>query len=459
MAAIVRMLGLCVVSVMVAAAPGARAAQPWREPRAVDVKPDAAAIDDRGYAIVVGEAGGQLRATRRTPRRGFGEPFSIAPNGADAAAVVSRGRTTTIAYRRYTALGYIHMRQVLSGGARTQPRVLAPADAMLGQTGGPSISSLPDGPFLAWWMRFGECCSPSLQLSAQDAAGGLLPARTHGFALDYPMPAVAVEPDGRPLVAFAGFSAAAGYQAEPLRRVAVTHPSADGSLTVEELVTDRSARINSFAIDVAPDGAAVLAWTQQAFAARGAEVLVARRPPGGTFADPVTLSRHGRAADSLAVTTTAGGDPLVAWLARERADCHFCSHLMLAEPGDDAARIASPRRERVQRFELAADARGGATLAWTSKPRRAGAGLVSARAITPARRLGRIERLNDGHGQSRSIRLAVGPRGDALVAWAKDDGTSLASYRPASEQSTRRLTTGKPSPPVQRPHRTAAGRP
>jgi hypothetical protein len=165
---------------------------------------------------------------------------------------------------------------------------------------------------------------------------------------------------------------------------------------------------------------------------RGADVLVSRRPAGGTFGRAQVLSSHERAVEQLQVAVTDDGDPLVAWLAREEDDCYFCSRLLLAEPdGDEPVRLASGRGGRVQQFALAADGLGGATLAWATNPRTRADGLISARAITPTERLGRIQRLNAGDARPLSLALAVGTRGDAVVAWAREEGSARAARRPA----------------------------
>lgn len=407
--------------------PVAHAARSWGEARPLQLEPFAVAIDERGFAIAVGERGGGLVGARRTPRRGFGDTFAVASDRRGEPAIAFTDRTATIAFSR--ADGSVSSRQVEAEGARTPPRVLWTEDD--GRVPGElTLSGLSSGPLLAWWIRLGDkymAFSPTLQIARAEGMV-LQPARSYDFRQG--SAAVAVEPDGSALVASAVFGSSYAGGA-PEDHLNVAQAADDGTLASPQTVTDRPARIGSFAVDVGQDGSAVVAWKRYT-GDIGADVLASRRPAGGTFGRAQVLSSHERAVEQLQVAVTDDGDPLVAWLAREEDDCYFCSRLLLAEPdGDEPVRLASGRGERVQQFALAADGLGGATLAWATNPRTRADGLISARAITRTERLGRIQRLNAGDARPRSLALAAGARGDAVVAWTREEGSALAARRPA----------------------------
>ncbi|HMJ02730.1 MAG TPA: PKD domain-containing protein, partial [Conexibacter sp.] len=68
---------------------------------------------------------------------------------------------------------------------------------------------------------------------------------------------------------------------------------------------------------VAPDGHALLAWARAGRIGEEAEVVVAERPPGGSFGEPVLVSAPGADAFGAAVATAAGGDGALAWIRNE----------------------------------------------------------------------------------------------------------------------------------------------
>ncbi len=70
---------------------------------------------------------------------------------------------------------------------------------------------------------------------------------------------------------------------------------------------------------VAADGSALLAWTQVARFGEDAVALVAERPPGGSFGEPVPVSAPGADALGATVEAASGGDGVVAWIRNENA--------------------------------------------------------------------------------------------------------------------------------------------
>jgi hypothetical protein len=78
-----------------------------------------------------------------------------------------------------------------------------------------------------------------------------------------------------------------------------------------EPVGTESSGVGAAALAVAADGRALLAWTQLDRPGGAIGLLVAERPPGGTFGDPVPIQAADAASAALAMSD--GGDGLAAW--------------------------------------------------------------------------------------------------------------------------------------------------
>jgi hypothetical protein len=77
----------------------------------------------------------------------------------------------------------------------------------------------------------------------------------------------------------------------------------------------------------------------------------------------------------------------------------------------------SPPDRSVETFAMAADGRGGVTLAWLSDKTAEPGGPLEVRAITAQGQFGRAQRLTAPGERAVTAALGVGTRGDAAAVW------------------------------------------
>jgi hypothetical protein len=411
---------------LLAAPPAAPAAQPWERPETVSRVPGlpSAAIGADGMTVLAwtGRSAGGVGAygARRTAARGFGEPFGLRKQRAsvdDAAVQISDDGDAIIAYRRLVGRNHrIESATVRRSGSRTPTATLSgPGSSAYDPTFAPvAAGTLATDPVLTWWRRETD----RVQI-AQALGGRLLVSRNHtvagGQRAQYAQLA-----DGTVLAASATQKAAL-LAARPRGGdfgEAVSIASGSGPFKIADVA-------------VGPDGAVAVAWRE--FDGSTYRLRAAVAPPGGPFGEQQTLSSADERAVTAQVAITAEGAVRVAYLAARPGNDNATSsgRLKLVTLGDeDGPTVVTAGRQTARNFELAGDGRGGLTVAWQGTEGGFSSGAVFASAVTPSGRLGARHRLSapgeDGYG----LTLAVGFRGDALVAWVVGEERVRAAHRP-----------------------------
>lgn len=392
--------------------------------------PASAAIDDRGYAVLVWSRGETITrrvyGARRTPTRGFGEPFAI--DRAERAKVTTDvefddQRNAIIAYQiRVPGENSLQSsRTVRPNGARTDARPVA-------TSGIPRFAATAPGtyrrqPTLAWLTGDGD--GPIVGFSR--ASDGLF-----GEAVFERLPddddvlsvnriRFGVTGDHSLLAAYDQGGAVVnelepGDMFGPAQRVS-TRGVSDGRLAVGR------------------DGRVALAWSQFVDESGGRAAFAVVRPAGGEFSAPVQVSASGENPVDVEVVVTSEGVVRVAYLA---ARPEFSTGpLRLVTLGGPTETLTAPGTDAID-VELAADGRGGTTVAW----QRGNPGddnlrnAIFARAITPGGRVGKRRQLTRPGEKGGDLTLAVGADGSALVAWTAGEDLFGDRFRAVRRSSS-----------------------
>ncbi|MCP9490672.1 MAG: hypothetical protein MSC31_12450 [Solirubrobacteraceae bacterium MAG38_C4-C5] len=349
----------------------------------------------------------RVYGARRTPTRGFGAPFAI--DTSERARVPTDvefddQRNAIVGYQiRVPGEDRLQSRTVRPSGARTDARTIAEIGFP------PRFVATPAGrfrsqPVLAWLI--GEADGLAVGLSR--AIDGLLgEAVREDFPddEDYGL-------DGIRFAATGDDTLLAVYN--------------DGGLFINERPpsglfgpTQRVSMSNSSAIDprvaVGEDGRVALAWTE--FVDGGGRAAFASvRTAGGQFGAPVQVSAPGENPLDLDVVVTSEGVVRVAYLAAQPE--LSTGPVRLVTLGGPTETLTAAGTDAMD-LELAADGRGGTTVAWL-RGNPGGDNLrnaIFARAITPSGRVGERRQLTPPGEKGDDLTLAVGADGSALAAW------------------------------------------
>lgn len=408
-----------------AAAPATtQAAKPWGTVETVSRAPGlpSAAIDPRGV-IVLAWNGSSASArngafgARRTPRRGFGEPFALRTQRSavgDVRAQATAGGDVIVAWRRFLESNHrMEATTVRSNGARVGPISLSgPGSSAFGAAfAAVAPGAFAAGPVLTWWRREAD----RAQLAR--AVGGRLLASRNATIRNAPGAAYAQRPDGRLLAA-----------STEERRVLLHDAGAGDAFGPPVTLVAGRGPFRDADVAVNAAGTIAVAWREfdgRTYRARAAVLAAGAR----AFNPAETVSREGERAASVQVAVTAEGAVAVAYLSTAPGDDRQGrdGRLRIATLGA-APRTLTAGRQTAAAFALESDAWSDVTVAWERDERGLG-GAIFARTFNPLGRLGARHKLTrtgeDGYG----LDLAVGPRGDALAAWVTGDGERLRAVR------------------------------
>ena len=196
------------------------------------------------------------------------------------------------------------------------------------------------------------------------------------------------------------------------QHVTVLEGTAGGFAAPADLGAPRGAPTQA-AATLGPDGAATLAWSA------GGAIQVATRAAGAGFAPIATVSTAGVPAGRTLSLAARDGRVALAWA---EADVRRTVARMIVADGSVGARLGTPRALTLRRgsigdLRLALGDRGAAGLAWrlTCSPN-------NSRVLSASRRPGatRFDAETVASGKDRSARapaVAIGPRSRPTVAW------------------------------------------
>lgn len=414
---------------LLAAPAAAPAAKPWERAETVSRVPGApaAAIDAQGFTVLAWAGGSAGRrgayGARRTQSRGFGEPFGLRTqrNWVDSAAVAfSASGDAIVAYRRFLAGNHrIESRTVRRSGSRTPPVSLSGPGSSAYDPAFTAVAAggLAPDPVLAWWRReadrvqLARAVNGRLFTSSNDTVAGAQRAQYAQLAGGTVLAASAT-----PTAVLIAARPPGGDFGEPVTIASGSGPFRDAQLAV------------------GPQDEVAVAWRE--YDGDTYRLRVAVAPPDGAFGPAETLSSADERAVAPQVAITTDGAVRVAY--RSTAPGNDSGprpgRLKLATTGGQSpAAVVTGGRQRALAYELRAGGRGEVTLAWQrAEPGNLGSGAVFARAVTPSGRVGVRQLLTAPGEDGFSPTLAVGPRGDAVVAWVVGQERLRAAYRPPS---------------------------
>lgn len=163
---------------------------------------------------------------------------------------------------------------------------------------------------------------------------------------------------------------------------------------------------------------------------------VSVRPPGGTFTTPVQISEPDERPIDLDVVITTDGPVRLAYLAAGYDDISNIGPVRLVTVDGERETLTPEGLDAVD-LAIAADGRGGTTVAWQRRgapPFYGQRNAIFARAITPSGEVGKRWKLTRTGEDGDDLTLAVGPDGSALVAWTAGEsrlGDRLRAIRRA----------------------------
>lgn len=164
-------------------------------------------------------------------------------------------------------------------------------------------------------------------------------------------------------------------------------------------------------------GATLVFWRQDT------NLLVAARPPGGSFGPPREVLANTTDAAQVAVTRT--GEVLV---VAPTGDSSFVGQLQLARLGADGAPLGAVKPlGRGRRAQLAADGTGSAFVAWMSE---SSTRAITVRRIAAGGILGVPRPLAARQDITSSPQLAATREGGAVLAWIVGGDVHARTYRP-----------------------------
>ena len=168
------------------------------------------------------------------------------------------------------------------------------------------------------------------------------------------------------------------------------------------------------AVAVTSAGTAVVAWAESA--PGGGRVMVAQRPRGGVFGDPVAIAAGGQAS-RVAVLPKSDGTVTLAWVATRTTSQTAAGALRVADLRDLAARTMAGA---IGDYTAAVDGRGGVHFAWITN------GRVSTRLVDDRGQLGRRRTLTAPGERARTVALGAGAR-DVVALWTTGRAVRLSS--------------------------------
>lgn len=407
----------------------APAAKPWGAAETVSRAPGlpSVAIGPSGRAVVAWTANNAAYGSRRTSSRGFGEPF----------ALFKQRRAVSDATVAFDASGnaLFGFRRLLERNHRIASSTLRPDGRRVGtiSLSGPGSSAYD--PAFAAPAAGTLAARPTLIWSRRNNPAGLPPTRVqlaravNGRLLASENDTIASAFDAR----YAQASDGTVVGATTTRNSIVVAVRAPGFTFARTQTLDAGVgRFREPDVSVGADGTVAVVWRH--FTGSTYRLFASVLAPGGTFSAPVAVSATGERAIKPRVVVTSRGAVRIAYLSTPPGNDRGsqAGRLRLVSLDGPGATVTAGSQRAIE-FGFNGDGRGGVTLAWTRRTGNSFGGAIYARAVTSSGRLGTRQRLTRRGETARGIDLAVGARGDAVVAWRTADLRRVrAARRPAS---------------------------
>jgi hypothetical protein len=286
------------------------------------------------------------------------------------------------------------------------------------------------------WRRFTgtspECCA-IIQTRARSAGGTLSSVQSLSSpGQNATAPQVAVAPNGNAIIAWSRFDGSGPGCCE---RIQIRTRSAAGTLGPVETISRAGHHGDDPEVAVDPAGNAVFVWERFVPTSPGCCKLIEGRARSatGTLSAVQALSTLSVNAGDVRVAVDAGGDAVFSWLRSDQTSQACCIRAQtrarsaagtlspvqtISNPGQDASDA-----------EVGVDADGDALLFWTRRDgtSQACCDRVQARSRSTTGTLGPIQILSAGGQRAVAPRLGVDANGNAVIAWARADGTAPPS--------------------------------
>ncbi len=386
-----------------------------------------------------------IQASVRPPGGEFGPPEDLSAPGADSfapeIAVGPDGRVTAVWVREVGANRVVQSATSAPGGGFAPP---GDVSSPTGEASPPQVAIAGDGTATVAWVR-AQPPNSVVQSSTRLPGGGF------GSVVDLSNPLgnasgleVAGASDGT-ITAIWRRDTGPTDQLE-----AATRPPA-GNFGAAAVVAPVAPSISDTSIAYRPDGVAVASWSR--FDGSDSDILIALRPPVGSFGPPSEVTSSPDDELEASITITPDNSTTLVWEKRIGLDSLIQTRVFpangvpepildLTSPGAVAAEPA-----------VAASPDGTVTVAW-DRPDPQNNLRIQTVTRAPGAGFGSVTELSDaGHG-AQEPQLAAGPDGEVTSVWRRFDGShsiiQTASTRKASDEpdpipvcGDARLTVGK----------------
>lgn len=405
------------------------AAKPWNAAETVSRAPGipSVAIGPDKRAVVAWSANNAAYGARRTPGRGFGEPFALHKQRravGEATVTFDAAGNALFAFRRLIERNHrIAGATLRPRGSRTGPISLSGSGSSAYDPtfAAPAAGTLAARPTLTWWRRNRSVGLPPTRVQLARAVGGRLLASERDTIPNTSGARYAQASDGTVVAATTTSNSIV---------VAVRPPGA--SFAAPLTLDAGRGRFRDADVSLGRDGTVAVIWRR--FTGSTYRLFASVLRAQGAFGAPVAVSGADERADKPRVLVTSAGAVRIAYLSTPPGNDRGSQAGRLRMVSLDGRPVTvTAGSQRAIEYELAGDGRGGATLAWTRRTGNSFGGAVYARAVTPSGRLGARQRLTRRGETARGMSLAVGTDGDAVLAWLTADARRLrAARRPAS---------------------------
>jgi hypothetical protein len=284
----------------------------------------------------------------------------------------------------------------------------------------PQVAMDAQGNAIAVWSRF-DGTALRVQAAYAPSGGPFGAVQTVSSALREGFgPRVAMSDAGEAIAVWSHLNNAGSYIAQ----ASIRPPGSGSSFGSAQDLSATGADAFDVQVDVAPDGNALAAWYRpDASASNRSRIQVASRPVAGAFGAPATISPSTEDNFTPQVAMISGGTATVVWygsdgVAKLRVESAsrsglgaFGSVQTLSDTTQDAA---TP--------QVDIDPSGNAVAVWI---RSDGTNDRAQAAARPAAgTFGSPQTISDPGQSAGFVQVDVDPRGNALAAWYRSDGTN-----------------------------------
>jgi hypothetical protein len=279
----------------------------------------------------------------------------------------------------------------------------------------PQVAVDADGDAVFTWVRF-DGTNYRVQARARAADGSMSPVRTLSAAGENAVtPQVAIEADGDALLSWVRYEPGTSYRIQTRVR------AAEGTFGPVETLTTGAAQVLDPQVAVDASGDAVFVWGRYDGICCY-RIQTRARAPAGTLSAVQTLSEAGQHAYSPQVGVDDAGGAVFTWQRSDGTNSRIQARARAADGTLSSVQDVSYPGHDASAPQVAVDAGGDAVFGWL---RSDGTNLrVETRTRSAAGSLVPFTVLSDPGQAAEGPQVAVDPDGDAVVTWARSDGTN-----------------------------------